>query len=422
MIDSTPRHSVKYPHKQFYEEVIMPIGGIYSEQRCCVPGCGKKLTDNRKNAVCCPDHPQCVATDLDVRVRGTHITCHSYKNAGDILAGLRFKIREGSYDDRDYKKDAPLGLSSLSESYLKDQIKKRSYKKMVWHLNYAKNHFQNKNIKDIAEGELDDFYKSLPEHLSEKTKNNIFATLHRFWVWVKRRERRRNPKFEIPEFPVIDFELRWRKIVDKETQLLILEEVKKITADIIPRVYIACLWLITYSHVRGIEIINIKEKDIDLRMGRIPIYRNKEKKPKKIDLIQEDIDYLKSQPLSFPELYFFRHLNKIPGLPYSKVGKQFGEALLGSWWNKACKNLEVEGVPLYPGTRHSTLSDIADKYGEEAAQEQSEHTTSKAFKKYIAGNKESKKHFYAYARSGKEKVKNFGGQKVSQISEFKDKR
>ena len=200
-----------------------------------------------------------------------------------------------------------------------------------------------------------------------------------------------------------------------------MEEIKRLTYDLNPRIYLACLWLTTYSHIREIELLNIKERDIDLRAGRIEIYRTKEKKRKLITLIDEDIDYLKNQPTAFPELFFFRYLKKIPGLPHSQVGKQFGMALLKKWWGRSCKNLGIEGVSLYPGTRHSTLTDVAEKYGYQTAKDLSGHTTSKSLDRYLVLPREGKKDLYSYVRSGKEKVKVFGGSKYTQVIDLKYK-
>lgn len=396
------------------------IGGIYSEERC--PICQGGMKDNRKNAVGCPQHPNCKANKLGVRIKGLHFVYYSYEDARDYLNFLNCKIKERSFDDRDYRKDQPLGFTNLAKAYLDFKIPKRSYTKMKWHLGYAIAYFQNQNIKEIAEPELDDFFLRLPSHLSDKTKLNIRTTLHSFWAWVKRREKKRNPHFQIPEFPQIEFVSKLRKIIDKETQLSILDEVKRLTFDLNPRIYFACLCLSTYSHVRGIELLDIKEKDIDLRTGRLEVYHTKEKKPKVIKLIQEDIDFIKSQPSGFPELYFFRHTKKIPGLLHSQVGKRFGESLLKKWWRRACKNLGIEGVPIYPGTRHSTLSDVSERFGYEAARQLSGHTTSKSLDHYIIPNQDAKKDLYAYARSGKDQVKDFEGKNKSKVVDFKDKR
>lgn len=111
-------------------------------------------------------------------LRGVQPRCSSYDEASQTLSGMRFKFREGSFDDRDYWKDQPLGFSNLADQFLTYKAtveRKRSTKKMAYHLNYAKKFFQNRNIKDIGEGELQDFLAFLPSHLSHKTKKNIFT-------------------------------------------------------------------------------------------------------------------------------------------------------------------------------------------------------------------------------------------------------
>jgi len=100
---------------------------------------------------------------------------------------------------------------------------------------------------------------------------------------------------------------------------------------------------------------------------------NKEKNPKKVDLISEDVELVKTLPRGFPYLYFFRHPN----------GKQFGQKLLWKYWKKACANLGVEGVSVYPGTKHSTATFLKQELGYQAAKEATGHTTDKAFGGYI---------------------------------------
>ena len=147
------------------------LGGIYSEQKC--PVCGGSFKDDGKRGLFCPKHPQCQATQFRVIFKGVHLRCSSYDEASQTLSGMRFKFREGSFDDRDYRKDQPLGFSNLADQFLtyKETVeKKRSTQKMAYHLNYARNLFQNRNIKDIGEGELQDLLAFLPAHLSDKTK------------------------------------------------------------------------------------------------------------------------------------------------------------------------------------------------------------------------------------------------------------
>ena len=385
------------------------LGGIYSEQKC--PVCGGKFKDDGKRGLFCPEHPQCQATQFRVIFKGVHLRCSSYEEASQTLSGMRFKFREGSFDDRDYRKDQPLGFSNLADQFLiyKATVeKKRSTKKMAYHLNYARNFFQNRNIKDIGEGELQDLLAFLPPHLSDKTKKNIFTTLHSLWAWVQKRERKKNPFFIIPEFPSIQYQLKWRKIVDKPTQWQILQEIERIASN--PKIYLACLWLATYPNVRPGELISVKEKDFDLLNGTLEINFNKENKPKKVFLLPEDVETVKSFPRSFPDLYFFRHVD----------GERFGIKLLWKYWRKACQNIGVKGVSLYPGTKHSTATDLKNTFGYQQAKEATGHTTDKAFGRYILGNVDSLRGLYAHARADKGLTKNFSHQKDVKLLNFKE--
>ena len=90
-------------------------GGIYSEERC--PFCmaeGKdgRMVDNKQapergGAVWCPEHPEVRAHKLIIRFgRRIFMRFQSYKEAYHTLNGLRFKVTEGSYDEREYIKES----------------------------------------------------------------------------------------------------------------------------------------------------------------------------------------------------------------------------------------------------------------------------------------------------------------------------
>lgn len=201
----------------------------------------------------------------------------------------------------------------------------------------------------------------------------------------------------MPEFPEISFELNYRKIVDKPTQGAILEELKRITT-FNPKIYIGALWLSTYVLVRPIELINIKEEDIDVSNGIMRIIRNKEKKPKVVYLLEEDIEIIKSfPPVIDKNMFFFRH-GKRKGVAKSKRG-YFGKDYIAGYWKQACKNLGVEGVPLYPGTKHSTVVALGETCTpEEIRKHGTEHTNNKAFDKYLQVSAEKKRALFRQAR------------------------
>jgi hypothetical protein len=174
------------------------------------------------------------------------------KAAERFLTGLRYKFDEGSFDPRDYQKDQPLGFTNLSDKWLELQKGLRSYGHIRRHVQYAQEYFANKNIRLIGFGELEDFFQQLPGKIGPKTKANISGTLKVFWRWVSRRE-----KTEIPAFPEFKYVLKFRKTVDFETQQAIIQEVRRISNHVDPKVYLAIRWLARYYSIRPVELLHI---------------------------------------------------------------------------------------------------------------------------------------------------------------------
>jgi len=322
-----------------------------------------------------------------------------------FITGLRFKKDEGIFDPRDYQKDNPLGLETLASEFLTkrklDGLK--CPRALRFRLGKAVEYFGNRNIKTINNREVEKFrsWLLLHEEWSSKYKACILTTLHTFLKWVAHVENGENG-FKMPEFEAIDFEMKMRNILDKDTQLAVLEEVKRLTWHLNPKIYIACLWLSTYVTARPIELLSIVESDIDADAGVIRLRRNKEgRDDKRIYLLEEDVAYLKTLPKALhPDTtFFFRHSQVREGLQKKFLGRQFGTKLLYNWWEKASANLGVDGVSIYPGTRHSSVSDLGKYYSpEEVMDDGTGHTTSKSFLRYFHVRAEKKRAVSATAR------------------------
>ena len=127
----------------------------------------------------------------------------------------------------------------------------------------------------------------------------------------------------------------------------------------------------------------------------------KERKPKKVYLLLEDIELIRSFPTPISrDIYFFRH-GKRKGVHKSKRG-QFGKDYLWKWWRDACQNLGVEGVPLYPGTKHSTVVALGEECtSEEIKKYGAGHATNAAFDRYFQVSAEKKRELFAKARCTK---------------------
>jgi integrase len=197
-------------------------------------------------------------------------------------------------------------------------------------------------------------------------------------MWLKKR--RIITLAQLPEFPEIKYELGMRQIIDKETQRAIIDEAYRISYDINPKIWLGIRWLSIYIAIRPGELLSLKEKEIDAGIGSLLIPSPKEKKPKMVFLIDEDIEILKQFPRGLPDLPFFRHPKGISG---AKPGSKFGQRYLYKWWKKACANLGIEGVDMYGGTRHSTATALSETMTPEQIKSGTMHSTNKAFDRYF---------------------------------------
>ena len=180
------------------------------------------------------------------------------------------------------------------------------------------------------------------------------------------------------------------------------EEVRRITFHINPKIWLGIKMLATYISIRPKEMISLKEKEIDLESGYFFIPHPKEKKAKAVPIIDEDIELLSQFPKGLPELYFFRHTEGISGcIP----GQPFGQKYLYKWWKKACRNLKIEGVDLYGGTRHSTALSLRELASPEQIKRSMMTSTNKAFERYFRIEAEEVRDVYKMTRMNNTKKK-----------------
>lgn len=372
------------------------LGGIYSSEKCGV--CGKRMLDNGRFAVWCPVHKNQRARSLFVRFgRTIQKRFTDYEQASRFLNGLRFKKDEGSFDARDYQTGNPLGFSTLASKYLeiKQQIvKSGTYSHIKQDLGRACNWFGNLNVKEIQYAEIEDFLLSI-QRISEKTRSNIRANLHAFFSWlVKRRVIRLD---QLPEFPNVPYELRWRKTVGKDIQQSILERVKTLSAKN-PRIWLGAKFLSTYISLRPGDLRNILEEDIDLERQMIIIRSHKTSKftgPKLIPLLEEDVEIIRALTKGFPKMPFFRRERGGGG---RHAGTAFGKHLVYDYWKRACDELGITGVDLYGGTRHSSMQALRKHISPESIKRLSMHTTNKALDRYIEIQLDELRDGYALTR------------------------
>jgi integrase len=357
-------------------------GGIYTQEKCPICKSNLKFQD-KKQSFSCPNHPEILGSGkCFVKFgRKVHKRFPDIKTAYHFLTGLRFKTIEGSYDPNDYQSDKPYSFINLSKKYLKTKSKLKSLKEVKRHIKVAQKYFGHKNVKDINGADLEDFAFSIPK-ISEKTRANYMSRLSDFWKWILRRGVINLA--QMPLFPEIKFELEYRTITDLKTQEAIIDEVYSISNKINPKIWLGIDMLATYVNLRPSDLLKIRGRDIDLNYGVITIHHptKSRNKTKTIRLLDRHIESIKNLQQKFPavsDLLFFRHHG---GIKSVQTNQPFGKKYLKRWWDKACKNLGVEDLDLYGGTRHTTTTEIAKRYGTENARKASAHETNTAFNRY----------------------------------------
>ena len=65
-----------------------------------------------------------------------------------------------------------------------------------------------------------------------------------------------------------------------------------------------------------------------------------------------------------------------------QADRPFGTKYFYKCWIKACDKLNVKGLDLYGGTRHTTTTALAREVGEFGAKKATGHETNKAFERY----------------------------------------
>lgn len=367
-------------------------GGIYTDQKC--PLCSSPYRhDDGRRGLFCPDHPEqravksfTVQFGRDIRKRFSE-----YSAAESFLDQLRYEQSHGILDKRDYSGDKPHSFTTLSGQWLnrkKNDVAPGTYRLFRRYILKAQEFFGDTNVKAIDYGLLEDYLDTLTG--SDKTRSNYLSCIHNFYSWL--RSRKKITPADFPEFPTVRYELKYRKTISKETQIAVLDRIRETVYEKNPRVWLAFRWLSVYIALRPEELRNIRERDIDPDRGVVMIPYPKERKPKIIPLLPEDLAMVAELPRALPDLYFFRHPEE-----GARPGPRFGKRFLYVQWKKACDELGLEGIDLYGGTRHSSAIALRHHATPEQIRQATMHSTSKAFERYYRTSPDELLNLYGFA-------------------------
>ncbi len=350
-------------------------GSIHSDQTC--PICGSRFKSVEPKGMFCPNHPAQSPQRMVVRYGKITKRFDNYPAALQFLTGLRFQEGSGQFDARDYQiKSKPLGFDRLADEWLEikaRQIKPSSLRSLSAGMTKAQTLWGQQNIKGIKYPQIEDFINSYPGAL--KSKSNALAALKQFFAWA-------HDRYDIPEikkWPKLGYiEMAFRETVDLDSQQAIIDDIKEHEPF---RVWLCIKWLATYIAVRPGEMQGLKESEVDRQRGIIIFPHPKEKRAKIIPLIPEDIEIVRSLPLTFDRnAFFFRHESGKGG---THPGQHFGGTRLYHAWRNACRRMGVDGVSVYPGTKHSTAMGLRAVATPEEIRAMTLHSTSEAFNRYF---------------------------------------
>ncbi len=360
-------------------------GGIYTREKCYK--CGKVLKhDGGRKGCFCPDHPEVRAHSFAVKFPGgIYHRYQSYERAAQALNYLRHEkgSRRQKFNPDDYRTTKPHSFAVLAPKYLQTKAKLANYSRIKTIIEAAANHFGYTNIRDIGRGNIEDYILGMVgikgKALSEKTLFNRCSQLHDFWMWCL--ERDVITLAEMPRFPKISYDLGYRNITDLETQQAVINKVKEISYHINLKIWLAIDMLATYTALRPDDLRRVSESSLDAN-GWLTIH-NPTKKKNKFKTIRLHPDHVatwhecQAMYPALPGAYFFRHTAGISGCTENE---RFGDKYLYKWWSKAAGMVGLKGVPLYPGTKHTTATETAKLMGTDKALEAS-GLTNKAFER-----------------------------------------
>jgi integrase len=331
-------------------------------------------------------HPSYIATTFKVKIRGTTARFNGYFKAKDFLHAARKALADGTWQ-------APKGVKTLG--HVQDKF-------LDWKLDLVKmgrlntssvNGYRNRlnrivHVLGVSEDASSIRYWHVHGFLyksgfSPKSIYDSYTVFKEMMEWAfDMGDITSTPKWPTFEFS-LEHDMKRRKTVDKGTQARILHDIHQREWEKRPRLYLAIRFLTTYISLRPSDLLHVKEKDFDRELGLLTITSHKtSRRPKVLRLLPQDVSLFGELPRGMPDMPLFRN-----DVPYQgqRAGTGFGQAAFYRAWKRACKNLGIEGVDLYGGTRHSSAIALYKDAGVpvEEIRKATGHKTSAAFTRYF---------------------------------------
>ncbi|RMG58192.1 MAG: site-specific integrase [Deltaproteobacteria bacterium] len=352
------------------ENIELSMKGRIRTKEVC-PICGGDFKQTLHGLWCekCKTKPNRYFIDLG-KYRGKRIRIYSdtngapldsYARAHRLLETIRHELDTGTFNPKDYikrelrafwfeerlndwitVKEKEVEQGAIAPSYLRE-LKRYADR-------YLLSFFaRTDDVREINEAKINLFLRSLPDHLSPKTRKNILMALRAFLSFLERD----GWLSAIPRFPKVEVpEPSWSWI-DEETQEMILRNMRE--------KFIPIFFFMMRHGVRPGEAMALKWKDVDLEKETVVVRRTfsnrqlrewtKTRKIRILPLHSETVRWMKKQENRFPESFVFQRNEK---------GEPFYDRALRKEWVRATTPLGLD-IRLYDGTRHSFASQAVNR-------------------------------------------------------------
>ena len=237
--------------------------------------------------------------------------------------------------------------------------------------------FGDQDLRSIRHGNIEDYLRQLPGHLSPKTRQNYLVTLHKIFADAYRREE--IPR--IPGFPRVSVPEPETKWLDRETQDRIIAAIPEHDRPIFQ-------FIRTYG-VRPGEARALQWDCVDFERGVITIKRTFSG-----PTLQETTKTgrVRHLPLVEPIASILRQMRALGGLVFRNRSGRPYLADISKIWNEARDKVGAPAVNLYQGTRHSLgVQKLSEGHSLDILRDIFGHTTTKTTRRYAEANMDGKR-------------------------------
>ena len=340
------------------------VGAVRTKEKC--PRCGGKFAGEPLRCPSCLTTPKRYFVDFSWPGQGRvklysdkqGYPLDSWERANRLLTAIRYEIDQGKFDPKEYiKKEI---RSFIFENYIQEWLARREqdYAHRRITLSYLTDiksyvrrfiipFFGKMNIRDIRSGNIEDFTRWLPPHLTQKSIRNILGVLHKLF----RDAHHRGDILKIPLFPKLEKTEPVTRWLDEEEQYLVLSKMK----DPVRRTFY--LFLMKQGCRPG-EARALRWVDINFKTDTVVIRASFDRENYKPFTKERDVRYLPLHPDVKEALKAIpRHLG---GWVFTYKGKPLTQWMASAYWRRAALKVGIK-VSCYEGTRHSLASQAINR-------------------------------------------------------------